>query len=239
VTGFAPVQTPAWQVSVCVQALPSLHDVPLATTPSAGQDADVPVQLSATSHCPVEARHTVADGLNPSAGQEVEVPVQLSATSHVPAAARHTAPAFPTGCWQVTSVPLQVSAVQGLPSSVQAVPLAFLLSPGQVALLPLQVSAASQSPAAARQTVEDGWNPSAGQAMDVPLQVSATSQAPAEARQTVPLGQAVQVPRCAAWLQAPQLPPLQAVSQQMPLTQNPEPHWLFVVHPIPNDASYR
>jgi hypothetical protein len=31
VTGFPPVQVPAWQVSVCVQALPSLHDVPFAT----------------------------------------------------------------------------------------------------------------------------------------------------------------------------------------------------------------
>jgi hypothetical protein len=28
VTGLAPVHVPAWQVSVCVQALPSLHDVP-------------------------------------------------------------------------------------------------------------------------------------------------------------------------------------------------------------------
>ena len=30
VTGFEPVQTPAWHVSVCVQALPSLHAVPFA-----------------------------------------------------------------------------------------------------------------------------------------------------------------------------------------------------------------
>src|SRR5437867_1040292 len=30
VTGFAPVQTPAWQVSVWVQALPSMHDTPSA-----------------------------------------------------------------------------------------------------------------------------------------------------------------------------------------------------------------
>src|SRR5438034_116185 len=29
-TGFAPVQLPYWQVSVCVQALPSLQAVPLA-----------------------------------------------------------------------------------------------------------------------------------------------------------------------------------------------------------------
>jgi hypothetical protein len=30
VTGFEPAQAPFWQVSVCVQALPSLHAVPLA-----------------------------------------------------------------------------------------------------------------------------------------------------------------------------------------------------------------
>ena len=29
-TGFEPVQVPDWQVSVCVQALPSLQAVPLA-----------------------------------------------------------------------------------------------------------------------------------------------------------------------------------------------------------------
>ena len=28
ITGFEPVQTPLWQVSVCVQGLPSLHAVP-------------------------------------------------------------------------------------------------------------------------------------------------------------------------------------------------------------------
>jgi hypothetical protein len=27
-TGFEPVQIPDWQLSVCVQALPSVHDVP-------------------------------------------------------------------------------------------------------------------------------------------------------------------------------------------------------------------
>src|SRR6266581_2780854 len=40
-TGFAPVQTPAWQESLCVQALPSLQVVPLTwsgleQTPLAG-----------------------------------------------------------------------------------------------------------------------------------------------------------------------------------------------------------
>jgi hypothetical protein len=31
-TGLAPVQTPAWQVSVCVHALPSSHLVPVRLT---------------------------------------------------------------------------------------------------------------------------------------------------------------------------------------------------------------
>jgi hypothetical protein len=43
-TGFAPVQTPAWQVSAWVQALPSLQAVPSAwagfeQTPVAGSQA--------------------------------------------------------------------------------------------------------------------------------------------------------------------------------------------------------
>ena len=48
-TGFAPVQVPAWQVVVCVQALPSLQAVPLGAfgfeqTPVAG------LQVPATWH---------------------------------------------------------------------------------------------------------------------------------------------------------------------------------------------
>jgi len=44
VTGFDPVQTPDWQVSVWVQAFPSLHDAPFAfggfeQTPVAGLQA--------------------------------------------------------------------------------------------------------------------------------------------------------------------------------------------------------
>src|SRR5437870_708981 len=41
-TGFPPVQTPAWQVSVCVHALPSLHADPSAL---AGFEQD-PVAVS-------------------------------------------------------------------------------------------------------------------------------------------------------------------------------------------------
>ena len=32
VTGFPPVHVPAWHVSVCVHALPSLHEVPFVAT---------------------------------------------------------------------------------------------------------------------------------------------------------------------------------------------------------------
>src|SRR5262249_59742698 len=45
-TGFAPVQTPASQVSLCVQALPSLQAVPLA--------------LSGLEHVPLAGSQTPA-----------------------------------------------------------------------------------------------------------------------------------------------------------------------------------
>src|SRR5438034_997588 len=183
---------------------------------SAGQAVVTPAQVSATSHSPAAARHTVpafpagcvqvlvlpshrsrVHGLVSavhavpadclaSAGQVVLVPVQLSATSHSPAAARHTAPAFPAGCVHVALVPLHTSVVHTLPSSVQVVPLAFKTSAGQAVVTPSQVSARSHSPAAARQTVPAVLMASAGQAVLVPVQVSAMSHPPAAARHTVP-----------------------------------------------------
>src|SRR6266404_861809 len=95
-----------------------VHAVPFAMKVSVGQVALVPVQVSATSHSPATARHTVPAfpagcvhvalvplhtsvlqglpssvqvvplALKTSVGQEVLVPVQLSARSHSPAAAR-------------------------------------------------------------------------------------------------------------------------------------------------------
>jgi hypothetical protein len=62
--------------------------VPELANPSAGQAAALPVQASATSQTPAEARHSVPVPTNPSAGQPVSLPVQLSATSQVPATAR-------------------------------------------------------------------------------------------------------------------------------------------------------
>jgi len=60
---------------------------------SAGQFAADPVQFSATSQAPADARHVVALETNPFDGHALAAPVQASATSHVPAAARHTVPA--------------------------------------------------------------------------------------------------------------------------------------------------
>src|SRR5947199_7247229 len=89
-----------------VQGLPSsVQGVVLDLKTSVGQVALVPVQVSATSHSFVAARHTVLEERKPSAGQAVLVPVQVSATSHGPATARHVAPAFPAVCWQALFVP--------------------------------------------------------------------------------------------------------------------------------------
>ena len=100
----------------------------------------------------------------------------------------------------------------------------------------MQVSTTSQAPAEARHTVVEDAKLSAGQVSAVPLQVSATSQAPAEARQVVPPATGEHVPTLPERLQAPQ-PPLQALSQQTPLTQNPVAHWVFEVHVNANEAS--
>src|SRR5439155_193204 len=149
-----------------------------------------PLQNSAGSHAPAEARHSVVAGWKTSAGQSLVtpsqlsatsqgpaagrhtavlfasagqvalVPVQASATSHAPAAGRHTVPAWPAGCWHASLLPSHWSSVHGLPSSVHAVPLACFASAGHAALEPVQVSARSHAPAAARHTVLAGWKAS-------------------------------------------------------------------------------
>jgi hypothetical protein len=49
--------------------------MPLGFKPSTGQAPEVPVQFSATSHWPAEARHSVVEGLKPST-QVLLVPLQ-------------------------------------------------------------------------------------------------------------------------------------------------------------------
>ena len=101
-----------WQVSwlpshrSVVQTFPSsVHPVPLACFASAGQPTLVPVQVSATSHSPAAARHTVVVGSRLSAGHALLVPVQVSTGSQMPAEARHVVPPLPAGCWQVSWLP--------------------------------------------------------------------------------------------------------------------------------------
>src|SRR5207244_407201 len=118
-----------WQVSLepshssRLHGLPSsVQVVPAGLLSSAGQLADVPVQFSAGSHSPAEARHTTKLGRKSSGGQTVLVPVQFSSISQGPAEGRHTAPAFPAGCWQASFVPSPSSRRLGLEWRVPGVP---------------------------------------------------------------------------------------------------------------------
>src|SRR5437867_3086390 len=74
-TGFDPVQIPDWQVSVCVQALPSLQDVPSAAfgfeqVPVAG------LQVPATWHWSLALQTT---GLEPVQMPDTHVSVWVQA----------------------------------------------------------------------------------------------------------------------------------------------------------------
>src|SRR5438093_1277242 len=89
--------------------------VPFDCFKSAGQVALEPLQFSAMSHSPPEARHTVVEGWKASGEQAVLDPSQVSATSQTPAEDRQTVPA------------------------------AFTVSAGHAALDPVQFSAASHT----------------------------------------------------------------------------------------------
>jgi hypothetical protein len=216
--------------------------VPAVTFASVGHAAELPVQLSATSHTPAAARHTVALDRKASVGHAVLLPVHVSATSHGPAAARQVVPALPARCEQMWSL-LQVSVVHGFPSSVQAYPVGRFASAGHATFVPSHVSATSQSFAAARHTVPALTFASAGHAAELPVQLSARSHTPAAARHTVALdrkasvGHAVLLPvhvsatshgPAAARQVAPALP---AAWAQLPL-----PSHKSVVHGLPSSV---
>src|SRR5436305_1869662 len=154
---------------------------------SEGHAALDPVQFSATSHGPAEARQTVDDDAKPFAGQFGPVPVQFSAGSHGPAEARHTVDddAKPSA-GQLGPVPVQFSATSHGPAEARQTVLEdWKPSAGHAALDPVQFSATSHAPAEGRHTVLEDWKASAGHAARAPAQVSATSQTPAEARRRV------------------------------------------------------
>src|SRR5206468_1255817 len=82
----------------------------------AGQAAPLPVQSSAASHAPAEARHSVVGCWKTSAGQSLVTPSQRSAASQGPAAERHYALLFASG-GQVTLVPVHASATSHAPAA--------------------------------------------------------------------------------------------------------------------------
>ena len=108
-----------------------------ATNASFGHAALTPVQASATSHTPIEPRHTVPAAVNPFAGHAALEPVQLSATSHKSATARHTVPdAVKPSAGHADPLPLHVSATSHMPDTgrhtVPAVTLLQLVGPDTV-----------------------------------------------------------------------------------------------------------
>ena len=167
---------------------------------SEGHAALDPVQFSATSHGPAEARQTVDDDAKLFAGQFGPVPVQFSAGSHGPAEARQTVlEDWKASAGQAALDPVQFSATSHGPAEARQTVLEdWKPSAGHAALDPVQFSATSHGPAEAPQTVLEDWKPLAGQVVLVPVHVSATSQGPAEARHSVPA-----LP--AGWLHAPAL----------------------------------
>ena len=168
-----------------MHAFLSLQDVPFATFPSAGQVAEFPVQLSAKSHCPVDARHTVVAGRKPSAGQLADVPLHASATSQDPAAARQTVPlVIKVFAGQVVEVPVQVSATSQAPFAARQTAPALPAGCWQVTFVPSHWSFVHTFPSSVH-AVPLAFFASAGQLAEVPVHVSAKSHSPAAARHTV------------------------------------------------------
>jgi hypothetical protein len=98
-----------------------LHGVPPLANTSAGQAAEEPVHVSATSHAPAEARQPNPAWRMVSEGQTGETPSHTSATSQSPAAVRHVeSSGRTTSGGHCGDNPVQVSATsQELGSAVR------------------------------------------------------------------------------------------------------------------------
>jgi hypothetical protein len=157
-SGLAPMQTPPWQVSVCVQTLPSSHGVESGWNEFGGQSLDTPSQLSATSHASAAARQVAV--LFRSSGQPAIEPLQFSGRSHAPAAGRQTVEGgWKSSVGQVGLEPVQFSATSHAPAALRhTVDAGKKSSAGHDPLDPLQASATSQLPALLRHTVPEGLN---------------------------------------------------------------------------------
>src|SRR2546422_1914183 len=105
--GSPPAQTPARQVSVCVQALPSLQGVPVGLKPLSVQ-LPVPLQVSwLTQAVPVSPQEVPAGS---SLARQVPLPLQVSGLVHsVSAGLPQGVPAGLNPLSVQLPVPLQVS----------------------------------------------------------------------------------------------------------------------------------
>ena len=109
VTGLAPVQMPAWQLSVCVQRLASLQELPSA--------------LAGLEQAPVEGLQVPAVWHWSAAAQVTGLPP----VHEPPGRCRTVVQALPSlqgavlAVWAQVPAPLQTSSVQTLPSVLQAV----------------------------------------------------------------------------------------------------------------------
>ena len=116
---------------------------------SAGHTPELPVQVSATSHVPADARHTVLDDLNTST-HVLAVPEQWSAMSLSQAPAcdapvQVVADDRKTSVGQVPVVPVHVSATSHCPADPRHVKLDAWKTSTHAPLVPVQWSAASLS----------------------------------------------------------------------------------------------
>jgi hypothetical protein len=113
-----PVQLPApshWSDSV--HESPSSQVVPDVAKAFVGHAAELPVQLSSTSHSSTADLHTVEVPRNPSAGQSTSTPLQCSSASQSPAEALQRTDVPDVVCVQVWVVTVShVSSVQSWPS---------------------------------------------------------------------------------------------------------------------------
>jgi len=158
--------------------------------PSAGHVPFVPLQVSATSHWPAEARHVVPLDLKTST-HVLAVPEQWSpaSLSHAPPCELPVQPVDDdanASFGHVPFVPLQTSATSHWPAEERHVVPLVLKASTQVFAVPEQWSPASlsHSPPCELpvQPVDDDANASFGQVALVPVHFSATSHWPAEAR---------------------------------------------------------
>jgi hypothetical protein len=242
-TGLPPTQAPAWQVSVCVQILPSMQLVPSGTF-GVLQIPDVGSQLPGAWHCAGVGQVT---GLVPVHTPDWQLSVCVHAFPSL-----HVVPLFAFGFEQTPVAGAQLPATWHWSLGVHTFGFPPVHTPAwQVSVCVQALPSLHDVPLFAfgfEQTPVDGaqvpatWHWSLGvqtfgfAPVHIPdWQVSVCVQA-LPSLHVVPFDFGAQVPTEPVRLQAEHWS-VQAVLQQTPLAQNPVAHWLLLVQPRPDDAS--